>query len=134
MFFWMSVKFAVETRDDRRGMFLQADPLHDRRRRISHREMSLTMCRHIHAAPYVAWIVVPVARFSYSSEMPRKLESSADGTRYFCAACGTHVACVNASHPEIIDVAVGSLDRPEAFTPTMEVFTDTRLGWVPAIR
>ena len=91
-----------------------------------------TMCRHIHAAPYVAWIVVPVARFSYSSEVPRKLESSADGTRYFCAACGTHVACVNASHPEIIDVAVGSLDRPEAFTPTMEVFTDTRLGWVPA--
>jgi len=89
-----------------------------------------TMCRRVHAAPYVTWLVVPVDRFRYTGELPATLASSADGTRYFCRACGTHLACVNASHPEIVDVTVGSLDAPEAFVPTLEVFADTRLPGV----
>ena len=90
-----------------------------------------TMCRRVHAAPYVTWIVVPVDRFRYSTQVPTSLASSTDGTRYFCSACGTHVACVNESHPEVIDVTVGSLDAPEAFSPTVDVYTDTRLAWLP---
>jgi len=86
-----------------------------------------TMCRRVHAAPYVTWLVVPVKQFSYSGGAPQKLASSADGTRYFCSACGTHVACVNASHPDVIDVTLGSLDEPTRFKATMDVFTDTRL-------
>lgn len=86
-----------------------------------------TMCRRIHAAPYVTWLVVPTDRFRYTGEAPAKLASSTDGTRYFCPACGTHLACVNAEHPGIVDVTVGSLDTPEVFVPTLEVFTDTRL-------
>lgn len=91
-----------------------------------------TMCRRVHAAPFVTWIVVPLERFRYTSPAPQTLESSADGTRYFCPSCGTHVACVNASHPEIVDVTVGSLDQPERFKPSMEVFADTRLAWIPS--
>lgn len=89
-----------------------------------------TMCRHIHAAPYVTWLVVPVERFRYLTAAPSQLDSSAKGTRYFCSACGTHVTCVNASHPEIVDVSIGSLDTPEAFAPTSSFFADTRLPWV----
>ena len=92
-----------------------------------------TMCRRIHAAPFVAWLVVPVERFAYTKGEPTTLASSAAGTRYFCQRCGTHVVCVNESHPEIIDISLGSLDAPDAFgQPTVEVFTDTRLAWVPA--
>lgn len=90
-----------------------------------------TMCRRLHAAPYVTWLVVPEEHFRYTGELPTRFPSSDDGTRWFCATCGTQVACVNASHPEIIDVTVGSLDAPETFAPTLEVFTDTRLTWVP---
>ncbi len=89
-----------------------------------------TMCRRIHAAPYVTWIVVPVERFRYVGEVPTRLASSSDGARFFCAACGTHIACVNGGHPDIVDVTVGSLDAPGAFKPTIEVFADTRLDWV----
>jgi hypothetical protein len=32
-----------------------------------------------------------------------------------------------------VDVAVGSLDTPERFPPSIEVFTDTRLSWVRGI-
>jgi hypothetical protein len=90
------------------------------------------MCRRIHAAPYVSWLVVPAAQFRYVTGEPTELRSSADGTRYFCDICGTHVVCVNASHPDIVDVAIGSLDQPEAFEPSMEFFTDTRLHWAPS--
>lgn len=89
-----------------------------------------TMCRRVHAAPYVTWLVVPTAKFRHTAESPAQLQSSASASRYFCPACGTHVACVNAGHPEIIDISLGSLDRPESMAPTFEVFADTRLAWV----
>ena len=93
-----------------------------------------TMCRRVHAAPYVTWLVVPVAHFRYTKGAPAELASSAGGTRYFCRHCGTHVACVNASHPDVIDVTLGSLDAPAAFTPTIDAYGDTRLPWVHALR
>jgi hypothetical protein len=93
-----------------------------------------SMCRRIHAAPYVTWLVVPVSRFRYLSERGlARLQSSGDGTRFHCARCGTHVACINSHHPDIVDVALGSLDAPERFTPSIEVYTDTRLPWARPI-
>ena len=53
-----------------------------------------------------------------------------NGTRYFCPACGTHVACINAEHSELVDVAVGSIDDAEPFVPTLQIFVDTRLSWL----
>jgi hypothetical protein len=86
------------------------------------------MCRRIHAAPYVTWLVVPKARFRFlARDALAELASSATGTRYHCAHCGTHVACINSTHPDIVDVAVGSLDDPARFTASFEVFTDARL-------
>ena len=86
-----------------------------------------TMCQHIHAAPFVSWLVVPTKLFRYVDGSVATLRSSERGTRYFCSSCGTHVGCVNDSHPGIIDVAIGSLDDPRAFKPKKEFFTDTRL-------
>jgi hypothetical protein len=90
-----------------------------------------TMCRRIHAAPCVTWLVVPGERFRYSGAQPARLASSPRGSRHYCPSCGTHVACMNAGHPERIDIAVGSLDSPAAFEPTRDGFTDTRLPWAP---
>lgn len=89
-----------------------------------------TMCRHIHAAPFVTWIVVPTDHFRYVEGSVATLKSSESGTRYFCSGCGTQIACINHSHPEVIDIAVGSLDLPDAMTPSLEVHTNTRLDWV----
>ncbi len=90
-----------------------------------------TMCRRTSAAPFVAWVVVPTDAFRYSHGTPAVLASSDRGKRYFCAACGTHLACVIAAHPENIDVTIGSLDDPEQFIPRFELHTDTRLHWLP---
>lgn len=92
-----------------------------------------TMCRRIHAAPYVSWLVVPAVRFRYAGTEPARLASSPCGSRDYCPACATHLTCVNTSCPDRIDVAAGSLDSPEAFRPKADVFTDTRLPWISAI-
>ena len=92
------------------------------------------MCRRTSGAPYVSWLVVPLNDFCYTSGVPKQLQSSADGARFFCGDCGTHLACTNKAHPEIIDITLGSLDRPEAFTPTFNLFEDTRLPFVAGVR
>lgn len=86
-----------------------------------------TMCRRTSGAPYVTWLVVPMDQFRYVGGEPKMLKSSKDGTRYFCEGCGTPVACVNKSHPEIIDITLGSLDEPDGFKPGFTVFEDTKL-------
>jgi hypothetical protein len=78
-------------------------------------------------------MVVPLEKFSYTAEEPVALQSSKHGTRYFCGSCGCHVACINTEHPDIIDIPVGSLDKPEAYPPTSEIFADTKLSWIPDI-
>ncbi len=88
------------------------------------------MCRKAHAAPYVSWLIVPVESFKYTTKEPRLLQSSQHGARYFCPDCGTHLACANDSHPQIIDVTVGSLDDPKDVVPKKDTFSDTQLPWV----
>ena len=88
-----------------------------------------SMCRQIQAAPFVTWLVVPKAQFEYTAAAPTTLASSTAGTRYFCSHCGTHVACVNTAHPDIVDVTVGSLDDPTPYPPSINVHEDTQLSW-----
>ncbi len=90
-----------------------------------------TMCRRTSAAPFVSWLVVDKAHFRYTRGEPATLKSSTDGTRYFCTGCGTPVVCINASHPEWVDVTLGSLDDPNEFPPDRDVYDDTRLSWLP---
>lgn len=89
-----------------------------------------SMCRKTSGAPFVSWIVVPGTAFKYTEGTPTKLQSSEAGSRFFCGKCGTPVVCISSNHPDIVDVTLGSLDQPEDFTPTMEIFEDSKLPWV----
>ena len=90
-----------------------------------------TMCRRTSAAPFVAWLVVDKDTFHYTNGKPAELQSSPTGTRYFCADCGTPVVCINSTHPDWVDVTIGSLDDPNAHPPTQDFYEDTRLSWLP---
>jgi hypothetical protein len=89
-----------------------------------------SMCRRTSGAPFVSWLIVPTTDFRYTGDTPQLLKSSENASRDFCAKCGTPVTCVNETHPEIVDVTLGSLDEPETFVPSGDFYTDTRLPWV----
>ena len=89
-----------------------------------------TMCRRAHAAPVVAWAMFPEAQLRFTEGAPAQHASSDEGRRGFCAACGTPL-CFTATYiPGLIDVTVGSLDRPESVTPTFHYWTAERLPWM----
>jgi hypothetical protein len=89
-----------------------------------------SMCRRANGAPFVTWLVVPKANFSYQQGEPKLLKSSEAGSRFFCAECGTHIACSNTTHEEIVDVTLGSLDDPSVVVPSSEIFADSKLAWL----
>lgn len=89
-----------------------------------------SMCRRTSAAPFVTWMVVPTFAFRYVQGEPAVLKSSEKGTRYFCPRCGSPLVCVNADHPDNVDVTTGSLDAPGQYPPTVAVFEDTKLRWL----
>ena len=70
-----------------------------------------SMCRRIHGAPFVTWVVVPTDAFRYTAGQAKHLASSAKGDRYFCDACGSPLACIIKERPEHIDIPTGSLDE-----------------------
>ena len=49
--------------------------------------------------------------------------------RYFCPRCGSSVFSRSGDE---IEVNLGSLDAPDQFVPTYELWTIRREGWLPA--
>lgn len=88
-----------------------------------------TMCRRAHSAPAVAWAMFEESQVVFSKGNPKNFTSSDEGQRGFCAACGTQI-CFTANYlPNLIDISVGSLDDPEAITPTFHYWHSKHLSW-----
>jgi hypothetical protein len=88
-----------------------------------------TMCRRAHAAPAVAWAMFRDSDVAFTGK--RALyKSSADAERGFCGACGTQISFTAGNMPGLIDLTVGSLDRPQDVTPTLHYWDAERLPWL----
>ena len=88
-----------------------------------------TMCRKAHAAPVVAWAMFQQSQVSFSKENPKQYNSSKDAQRGFCAACGTQISFTASFLPDLIDIAIGSLDNPEAISPSLHYWCSEHLSW-----
>jgi hypothetical protein len=86
-------------------------------------------CRHASAAPAVAWLTVNRSVFHFLCGSPRMFQSSRDVVRRFCEICGTQLTYETAGSPNTIDVTTASLDIPDLYPPTMEVWLEHKLGW-----
>lgn len=89
-----------------------------------------SMCRRAHAAPAVAWAMFSEAQVSFTAGKPAAYASSPDAERGFCAMCGTPLSFTASFIPGLIDIAIGSLDRPEAIPPALHYWDSKRLPWV----
>jgi len=86
-------------------------------------------CRKSSAAPTVAWLTFDRAQIEILSGQPQEYRSSSGVIRRFCRDCGSQLFYENAATPSTIDVTTASLDDPEAFPPTMEVWLGHKLSW-----
>jgi hypothetical protein len=79
-------------------------------------------CRKHHGALFHASAIFPESAVTIDGEL------RGYAGRFFCPNCGSSV--VSRSGDEI-EVHLGSLDAPDQLTPTYELWTVRREGWLP---
>jgi hypothetical protein len=86
-------------------------------------------CRRAGGAPSVAWLTFDRGQVEILSGAPRAYRSSQGVVRQFCASCGSQLTYQTVASPDTIDITTTSMDNPNLFPPTMEVWLEHRLSW-----
>jgi hypothetical protein len=86
-------------------------------------------CRRAGGGPTLAWLVLNVGDVQFTAGKPAQFRSSDTVTRQFCARCGTQLTYQADEKPDSIDITTASLDLPDAFPPTREIWLEHRISW-----
>jgi hypothetical protein len=89
-------------------------------------------CRRAGAAPIVGWLTFDRGQVEILSGNPRTYRSSQGVVRQFCGTCGSQISYESVERPTTIDITTASLDNPNLFPPTLEVWLEHRLSWQSA--
>jgi hypothetical protein len=81
-------------------------------------------CRKRHGALFHASAIFPASAVTVTGE------THDYNGRFFCPRCGSPVFTRSADE---VEVNVGSLDQPDQFKPTYELWTIRRESWLPAL-
>ena len=74
-------------------------------------------------------MVFPAGAFALTKGEIREYSSSPGIHWGFCGDCGSLVAYRRDSRPEHRDITTATLDDPDAFPPTVEIWTEDKIGW-----
>jgi hypothetical protein len=85
-------------------------------------------CRKASGAPVTAWVQVAPARFAVTAGAATSFASSAEATRWFCAACGSPLHMTDAVGKSV-GVTLGTLDDLVAISPTVHGWYGARVEW-----
>jgi hypothetical protein len=89
-----------------------------------------TDCRRLSGAPFATWATVPLGSFAWLDGTPAVYESLPGCRRWSCPVCGSRLALHTALAPDTLDIAVCTLDRPDAYPPSRNIWVRSRLPWV----
>ncbi|KAA0969514.1 GFA family protein [Aureimonas fodinaquatilis] len=78
-------------------------------------------CRKHHGAPFAAAAIFPIEAVSVEGET-RNVAG-----RHFCPQCGSSLFGVTGDE---VEISLGSLDAPDQFVPTYELWTVRRESWL----
>ena len=87
-------------------------------------------CRGQVSGAYATWIAFAADSVRFTEGAPRHFASSPGVKRGFCADCGTPLTYAGPKWRGELHLLAGSLDDPEAVTPTIHVYFDEALDWV----
>lgn len=85
-------------------------------------------CRRACGAPSMAWACFAPGDVEFIAGEPAVYASSPGVERTFCRQCGTPLTYRRAGG-RTMDVATATLDDPDAFAPTKEIWTEHKLSW-----
>ena len=85
------------------------------------------------AAQAVSWTIVNRSEFKWETGEPHRYKTDTGAFRTFCDSCGTSLTYETDRRPDEIDITTASLDQPENFPPTKDVYPEEKLPWVHLI-
>jgi hypothetical protein len=91
-------------------------------------------CRKATGSAGVSWIIIERENLTFFKGEPRTFKSSQNVIRSFCAQCGTSLTYQSENAPATIDVTTSTLDNPEDYPPTEEVWLSHKLPWQISIK
>jgi hypothetical protein len=86
-------------------------------------------CQRASAAPSVAWVVFNARDFAFTNGQPALFHSSPNVARTFCGRCGTPLSYQRTDETDTIDITTVSLEDPDAFAPTKEIWLEHKRAW-----
>jgi hypothetical protein len=89
-----------------------------------------TSCRRASGAQSLAWFVVDRIQLTLLTGELAKFQSSVAVTRGFCRDCGTSLTYEHDDDVNAIELTTATLDRPELFEPTKEIWLSEKVSWV----
>jgi hypothetical protein len=104
------------------------------RYRVSGEPVAATLChcrscRRASGGTNVAWAVFDKSDFEWLGAAPDAYSSSPGIEWLHCDECGSLVGYTRASRPDHMDITTGTLDEPDGFPPTVEIWLEHRIGW-----
>lgn len=97
-------------------------------RRLTHCHCG--MCRKAHGAAFATYAAVKRERFRFTASATlRAYKSSELVTREFCSVCGSSLFWTTTQEPEIIGLAVGTLDGDPEGRPVGHIYTRDKAPW-----
>jgi len=90
-----------------------------------------TMCRKFHGAAFATLAGLPKKDFRWlSGDTFVASYTAPNGTvRQFCKSCGSSLTFEMVSHPQIVELAVSTLDDPIDFEPDVHIFREFGANW-----
>ena len=89
-------------------------------------------CQLASGAPFIAVIAVPSAAVAITGEPKYYAVTSESGNtmnRGFCANCGSRLFARISGRPDAMGIHLTSLDDPNRYRPTMDIWTTSALTW-----
>ena len=86
-------------------------------------------CRRASGGTNVAWAVFDKSAFKWLSDKPVAYSSSPGIEWLNCDKCGSLVGYRRSSRPDHIDITTGTLDEPDRYPPTVEIWLEHRISW-----
>ena len=95
-------------------------------------------CQKMSGAPYRGVVIVREEDFKLQGNIKNYIKRADSGNsraQAFCPECGTHIYATSVDDsPKIYNVRLGTIDQKAELSPTIEIWCDSKLDWVPEIQ